>query len=160
MSLSTVSARPSQEQSTPVSLHLRTFAISITSSLRESSRSTPQHDLNMCAQNVCYVKATWAPGGTIILAQHSPGLDLLPLTAVVRVTVRFPDDQDNDHMPDAWERAFGLNPNDPSDAVKDCNGDGYTNIEKYINGIDPLKKIDWTDLDNNYDTLSQNGGCK
>ncbi len=33
-------------------------------------------------------------------------------------------------MPDEWEIANGLNPNDPSDANKDCTGDGYTNIEK------------------------------
>ena len=64
-------------------------------------------------------------------------------------------DSDNDGMPDAWEIKYGLNPNDPSDAVKDCNGDGYTNIEKYINGIDPTKKVDWTDVKNNYDTLAK-----
>ena len=64
-------------------------------------------------------------------------------------------DTDNDGMPDVWEVANGLNPNDPSDAVKDCNGDGYTNIEKYINGIDTKKKVDWTDLKNNHDTLSK-----
>ena len=57
-------------------------------------------------------------------------------------------DSDGDGMPDAWEIANGLNPNDPSDAVKDCNGDGYTNIEKYINGMDTKKKVDWTDLKN------------
>lgn len=62
-------------------------------------------------------------------------------------------DSDGDGMPDAWEKACGLNPNDPSDAVKDCNGDGYTNIEKYINGIDPKKKVDWKNLKNNHDTL-------
>jgi hypothetical protein len=62
-------------------------------------------------------------------------------------------DADNDGMPDDWEKKYGLNPNDPSDAVKDINGDGYTNIEKYINGIDPEKKIDWTNPQNNYDTL-------
>ncbi len=64
-------------------------------------------------------------------------------------------DSDGDGMPDAWEIKYGLNPNDPSDAVKDCNGDGYTNIEKYINGIDPTKKVDWTDVKNNYDTLAK-----
>ena len=46
-----------------------------------------------------------------------------------------------------------LDPNDPSDAAKDCNGDGYTNIEKYINGLDPRKKVDWKDLRNNRDPL-------
>ena len=64
-------------------------------------------------------------------------------------------DSDGDGMPDAWEVANGLNPNDPADANMDCNGDGYTNIEKYINGIDTKKKVDWTDLKNNYDTLSK-----
>jgi len=70
-------------------------------------------------------------------------------------------DSDNDGMPDWWEQKFarlGLNPSDPSDAIKDCNGDGYTNIEKYINGIDPKKKVDWANLKNNYDTLAKNGG--
>ncbi len=64
-------------------------------------------------------------------------------------------DSDNDGMPDAWEIKYGLNPNDASDANGDLNGDGYTNIEKYINGIDPTKKVDWTDTKNNHDTLSK-----
>ncbi|PXV64749.1 hypothetical protein CLV62_10975 [Dysgonomonas alginatilytica] len=64
-------------------------------------------------------------------------------------------DSDGDGMPDAWEIKYGLNPNDPSDAVKDLNGDGYTNIEKYINGIDPKKKVDWKNPNNNYDTLAK-----
>lgn len=66
-------------------------------------------------------------------------------------------DSDNDGMPDAWEKKYGLNPNDPTDAVKDSNGDGYTNIEKYINGINPKKKVDWTNPKNNYDTLAKKG---
>lgn len=67
-------------------------------------------------------------------------------------------DSDGDGMPDAWEKKYGLNPNDPSDANGDLNGDGYTNIEKYINGIDPTKKVDWTNPDNNYDTLTGKKG--
>jgi len=62
-------------------------------------------------------------------------------------------DRDNDGMPDDWERRHGLNPDDPSDAVQDLNGDGYTNIEKYINGMDPSKKVDYRDLKNNIDPL-------
>ncbi len=64
-----------------------------------------------------------------------------------------PVDSDKDGMPDQWEEKYGLNPNDASDANGDLSGDGYTNIEKYINGIDPTVKVDWTNLDNNHDTL-------
>jgi hypothetical protein len=67
-------------------------------------------------------------------------------------------DSDKDGMPDEWETRYNLNPNDPSDAVLDCNGDGYTNIEKYINGIDPQKKVDWKDPKNNFDTLAKKKG--
>ena len=66
-------------------------------------------------------------------------------------------DTDGDGMPDEWEKANGLNPNDPSDAIKDCNGDGYTNIEKYINAIPTNSKVDWRNLNNNYDTLAAKG---
>ncbi len=45
-------------------------------------------------------------------------------------------DSDNDGLPDDWEKKAGLNPNDPSDSVKDRNGDGYTNIEEYLNEIE------------------------
>jgi hypothetical protein len=46
-----------------------------------------------------------------------------------------PVDTDQDGMPDAWETKYGLNPNDPADATGDFDKTGYTNIEKYINGI-------------------------
>lgn len=46
-----------------------------------------------------------------------------------------PDDTDKDGMPDAWELANGLNPNDASDRNGDFNGNGYTNLEKYLNSL-------------------------
>jgi pectate lyase len=48
---------------------------------------------------------------------------------------RPPVDTDRDGMPDDWEKARGLNPRDPSDAAKDRDTDGYTNIEEYINSL-------------------------
>jgi len=65
-------------------------------------------------------------------------------------------DSDKDGMPDDWERKYGLNPDSSADAVADLNGDGYTNIEKYIYNIDPLKNVNWKDLKANYDTLGMN----
>jgi hypothetical protein len=50
-------------------------------------------------------------------------------------TYNVPVDSDHDGIPDDWEKAHGLNPNDPSDANKDLNGDGYTNLEKYLNSL-------------------------
>jgi len=48
-------------------------------------------------------------------------------------------DSDHDGMPDKWELAVGLNPSDANDARGDRDGDGYTNIEEYINWL-PLGK--------------------
>lgn len=62
-------------------------------------------------------------------------------------------DTDGDGMPDGWEREHGLNPNDATDAAKDATGDGYTNVEKYLNALDPATKVDWKDLRNNTDRL-------
>jgi len=44
-------------------------------------------------------------------------------------------DTDHDGMPDEWELAHCLDPCDPNDGNSDRNGDGYTNIEEYINWI-------------------------
>jgi len=43
-------------------------------------------------------------------------------------------DTDGDGMPDWWEIANGLDPNDPSDAIL-VRPNGYTNIEAYINSL-------------------------
>ena len=64
-------------------------------------------------------------------------------------------DSDKDGMPDDWEKKYKLNPNNAADAVADMNGDGYTNIEKYIHSIDPTKKVDWKDPKNNTDTFAK-----
>jgi hypothetical protein len=47
-----------------------------------------------------------------------------------------PVDSDHDGIPDWWEKANGLNPNDPSDAQK-IAPNGYTYLENYLNSIVP-----------------------
>ena len=46
-----------------------------------------------------------------------------------------PMDTDHDGMPDEWEVKHGLNPKDPADRNGDNSGDGYTNLEKYLNEL-------------------------
>lgn len=45
-------------------------------------------------------------------------------------------DADSDGMPNEWETAKGLNPNS-NDSAADKNNDGYSNIEAYLDGIQP-----------------------
>lgn len=46
-----------------------------------------------------------------------------------------PDDTDSDGMPDAWEDRVGLDKNNPEDRNGDLNGNGYTNLEDYLNSL-------------------------
>jgi len=46
-----------------------------------------------------------------------------------------PADADHDGMPDSWESSHGLDLNNPADNNLDRDGDGYTNIEEYINEL-------------------------
>jgi len=63
-------------------------------------------------------------------------------------------DSDHDGMPDWWELKHGLNPHDPADANADKDGDGYTNLEEYLNGTDPTKAVDYRKPENNKNTLT------
>ncbi|UOQ47246.1 pectinesterase [Gracilibacillus caseinilyticus] len=45
------------------------------------------------------------------------------------------DDTDQDGMPDKWEMKHNLNYEDPADRNQDINGNGYTNLEDYLNEL-------------------------
>ena len=59
-----------------------------------------------------------------------------------------------DGIPDWWKKKYNMDVNDPTLASKDSSGDGYSNLEKYLDGLDPTKKVDWKDLKNNVNTLT------
>ena len=64
--------------------------------------------------------------------------------AMTQVTRPAGFDTDGDGMPDTWETAHGLNPNSASDGTGDYTGDGYTNVEKYLNELADLACPDGT----------------
>ena len=46
-------------------------------------------------------------------------------------------DTDHDGMPNVWEAKHSLAPDSPDDGPTDADGDGYTNVEEFVNGTDP-----------------------
>ncbi len=49
-------------------------------------------------------------------------------------------DIDADGMPDEWERRFSPNRDMSLQSALDLDGDGYTNVEEYLNQTDPTKR--------------------
>jgi hypothetical protein len=58
-----------------------------------------------------------------------------------------------DGIPLSWKKKYGLDAKDDSLAQKILQGDGYTVMDKYLAGLDPTKKIDWSDPNSNQNTL-------
>jgi hypothetical protein len=65
------------------------------------------------------------------------------------------NDSDNDGMPDSWEEKYGLNPENPSDATGNIDGDEYNNLKEYQIGTNPAKDIF---LENAGYRVKENGG--
>ncbi|HEY7373604.1 MAG TPA: hypothetical protein VIF57_15695 [Polyangia bacterium] len=67
-------------------------------------------------------------------ASASEGTEWRALVATPTVSQPAGYDSDNDGMPDAWESQHGFNPNVADDSG-DADGDGYTNLEEYLNEV-------------------------
>jgi len=71
---------------------------------------------------------------------YRPQLDFLASGEVQIMDALFSDgDLDGDGMPDAWERLYGFDPEEPSDALLDADGDALANVEEYQYGTHPYK---------------------
>jgi len=77
----------------------------------------------------------------LVMGGQTPGLlgrrprPVPPPSAVVPAGTE--NDADADLMPDDWELAHGLDPQDSSDGALDPDGDGFTNLEETLHGTDP-----------------------
>jgi hypothetical protein len=72
--------------------------------------------------------------------------ELATASAFVNITVleTTESDSDRDGLPNYWERKYGLNPNDPTDASLDSDSDGVINSVEFDLDIDPTN----SDTDN------------
>ena len=75
---------------------------------------------------------TSAASGSALISARKDGA-----VVVKQVTVVTTGDADNDGLPDDYEIANGLNPNDPVDAAEDQDGDGLSALEEFNLGTDP-----------------------
>lgn len=69
---------------------------------------------------------------------------IIPQTAVAMEDEGTEVDDDSDGIPDFWETKYGLNKNDPDDAIVNSDADSYSNLQEYWNQTHPNETFDLT----------------
>ena len=71
--------------------------------------------------------------GTVLVTATNEGT-----LGLLRVTVSTSADADADGLPDDFETENGLDPQDPTDALSDPDGDGLSILDEFLAGLDPF----------------------
>lgn len=66
--------------------------------------------------------------------------EVCPFCGTKQNVVKVEVDTDHDGLPNDWEKKYGLNPDDGTDASQDADHDGFTNLEEFQAKTDPKNK--------------------
>jgi hypothetical protein len=72
-----------------------------------------------------------------VTVADSNGMEASNIVQVLVLQIDLTKDNDGDGIPNGWELENKLNINDPTDAMKDYDSDGLTNLEEYKKDTDP-----------------------
>ncbi len=111
-----------------------TYPDSSTRDITASSTGTIYRTTNPAIATVSEEGLVTATGTGVVIITASN--DMVLSSIVFNVIQANNPDADGDGIPDDYEIANGLNPNDRVDALEDADGDGLTNKEEYDLGTD------------------------